>query len=219
MADPDATLRGILERNVATTGAGTAHHLNHVTIELDASEVGALSKGLEGLPVSVEGHFEAREHPDSGTRWVFKAHALREDVPVDDLPNRQMLRLAHRRGGARPQMKTSSRKRGTSIPTHWQEAKTRHHRRGRNQGGRSHPTPRERKTLPPGREMLHRVLASNRPGRTLAAEGVLFAMQESLFPILGSVATAAGSTRSYCSCGEGGDEYRRPATTLSPVLR
>src|SRR5215212_7704791 len=87
MADPDATLRGILERNVAATGAGTAaHHLNHVTIELDASEVGALSEGLEGLPVSVEGHFEAREHPDSGTRWVFKAHALREDVPVDDVP-------------------------------------------------------------------------------------------------------------------------------------
>src|SRR5215217_7344611 len=88
MADSDATLRGILERNVAAIGAGTAaHHLNHVTIELDASEVGALSEGLEGLPVSVEGHFEAREHPDSGTRWVFKAHALREDVPVDDVPN------------------------------------------------------------------------------------------------------------------------------------
>jgi hypothetical protein len=67
--------------------------------------------------------------------------------------------------------------------------------------------------------MLHRVLASNRPGRTLAAEGVPFAMQESLFPILGSVATAAGSTRSFCTCGEGGDEYRRPATALSPVLR
>jgi hypothetical protein len=67
--------------------------------------------------------------------------------------------------------------------------------------------------------MLHRVLASNRPGRTLAAEGVLFAMQESLFPILGSVATAAESTRSFCSCGEEGDEYRRPATALSPMLR
>jgi hypothetical protein len=67
--------------------------------------------------------------------------------------------------------------------------------------------------------MLHRVLASNRPGRTLAAEGVPFAMQESLFPILGSVATTAGSTRSFCSCGEGDDEYRRPATDLSPVLR
>ena len=64
--------------------------------------------------------------------------------------------------------------------------------------------------------MLHRVLASNRPGRTLAAEGVLFAMQESLFPVLGSVATAAGSTRSFCSCGEGGDEYRRPAPPCPP---
>ena len=77
MADPDATLRGILERNAAAAGAGTAaYHLNHVTIELDASEVGALGEGLEGLPVSVQGHFEAREHPESGTRWVFKAHAL-----------------------------------------------------------------------------------------------------------------------------------------------
>ena len=88
MADPDATLRGILERNAAAAGAGTAaYHLNHVTIELDASEVGALGEGLEGLPVSVKGHFEAREHPESGTRWIFKAHALRADVPVDDILN------------------------------------------------------------------------------------------------------------------------------------
>ena len=87
MADPDATLRGILERNAAAAGAGTtAYHLNHVTIELDASEVGALGEGLEGLPVSVEGHFEAREHPESGTRWIFKAHALSADAPVDDVP-------------------------------------------------------------------------------------------------------------------------------------
>jgi hypothetical protein len=88
MADPDATLRGILERNTAAAGVGTAaYHLNHVTIELDASEVGYLGEGLEGLPVSVEGHFETREHPESGTRWIFKAHALRADVPVDDAPN------------------------------------------------------------------------------------------------------------------------------------
>ena len=74
MADRDATLRGILEKNKAATGAGTAaYHLNHVTIELDASGVGAIDEGLEGLPVSVEGHFEMREHPESGTRWVFKA--------------------------------------------------------------------------------------------------------------------------------------------------
>jgi hypothetical protein len=64
--------------------------------------------------------------------------------------------------------------------------------------------------------MLHRVLASNRPGRTLAAEGVLFAMQESLFPILGSVATAAGSTRSFCSCGEGGRRIPAPGHRLVP---
>jgi hypothetical protein len=88
MADPDATLRGILERNAAAAGAGTAaYHLNHVTIELDASDIGALGEGLEGLPVSVKGHFEAREHPESGTRWIFKAHALRADVPADDIPN------------------------------------------------------------------------------------------------------------------------------------
>ena len=67
--------------------------------------------------------------------------------------------------------------------------------------------------------MLHRVLASNRRGRTLAAEGAPFAMQESLFPILGSVATLWGVHDSFCSCGEGGDEYRHPATALFPVLR
>jgi hypothetical protein len=84
MADPDATLRGILERNeAAAVRSGTAiYHLNHVTVELETSDVGdSLYEGLEGLPVSAEGLFETREHPESGTRWVFKAHALREDVP------------------------------------------------------------------------------------------------------------------------------------------
>jgi hypothetical protein len=82
MADPDAALRGILERNAAAADdeAG-GYHLNHAEIEIDSSEVGALDEGLEGLPVSVEGHFEAREHPESGARWVFKAHSLRGDVP------------------------------------------------------------------------------------------------------------------------------------------
>lgn len=85
MGDRGATLRGILEKNeAAMTGTATAaYHLNHVTIELDASEVSALDEGLEGLPVSAEGHFEMREHPESGTRWVFKAHALRGSVPAD----------------------------------------------------------------------------------------------------------------------------------------
>jgi hypothetical protein len=83
MADADATLRGILERNeaVAAGGETAGYHLNHVTIELDISEVGALDEGLEGLPVSAEGHFETREHPESGTRWVFKARAVQGDVP------------------------------------------------------------------------------------------------------------------------------------------
>ncbi|MDQ3912149.1 MAG: hypothetical protein M3305_10350 [Actinomycetota bacterium] len=92
MADRDATLRGILEKNKAATGAGTAaYHLNHVTIELDASGVGAIDEGLEGLPVSVEGHFEMREHPESGTRWVFKAHLLRGAVPADDVPDEDIV--------------------------------------------------------------------------------------------------------------------------------
>ena len=89
MADPDATLRGILERNEAAAVAGgetAAYHLNHVTIELDTSEVGTREAGLEGLPVSVEGSFETREHPESGTRWVFKAHAVRGNVPGSEGP-------------------------------------------------------------------------------------------------------------------------------------
>ena len=81
MADPSATLRGILERNIAAAGDETAgYHLNHVTVELDASEVGPLDENLEGLPMSVEGHFEVREHPQSGTRWVFRARSVQADV-------------------------------------------------------------------------------------------------------------------------------------------
>src|ERR671938_965736 len=83
MADPNATLRGILERNTAAAigGETAGYHLNHVTIELDISEVGTLDESLEGLPISVEGRFETREHPESGTRWVFKARSARQDVP------------------------------------------------------------------------------------------------------------------------------------------
>jgi hypothetical protein len=82
MADPNAALRGILERNTAAAigGETAGYHLNHVTIELDVSEVGALDESLEGLPINVEGHFEAREHPQSGTRWVFKARSVQADV-------------------------------------------------------------------------------------------------------------------------------------------
>ncbi len=83
MTEPDAALRGILERNVvaAVEGETAGYHLNHVTLEIDVSEVGPLDEGLEGLPVSVEGRFETREHPEGGTRWVFKARSMRADVP------------------------------------------------------------------------------------------------------------------------------------------
>ncbi len=82
MTDPSATLRGILERNIAAAigGETAGYHINHVTIELDVSEVGALDESLEGLPISVEGRFETREHPQSGTRWVFKARSVQADV-------------------------------------------------------------------------------------------------------------------------------------------
>ncbi len=83
MAEPDAALRGILERNIAAAVGGetAGYHLNHVTIEIDMSEVGPLDEGLEGLPISVEGRFETREHPEGGTRWVLKARSVRQDVP------------------------------------------------------------------------------------------------------------------------------------------
>lgn len=88
MIDQDATLRGILERNtaIAIGDEAPSYHLNHVTVELDASEVGAVDESLEGLPISVEGHFETREHPESGTRWVFKAHFIRQDAPGSEGP-------------------------------------------------------------------------------------------------------------------------------------
>jgi hypothetical protein len=83
MADLDAPLRGILEITTAAAidDETTGYHLNHVTIEVDTSEIGALDENLEGLPVSVEGRFEMREHPESGTCWILRAHSMRGDVP------------------------------------------------------------------------------------------------------------------------------------------
>ncbi len=86
-----AALRGILERNtaIALEDPTAGYHLNHVTIELDLSELevgaeGALDESLEGLPVSIEGRFETHEHPESGAvRWVFKARDVRQEVPRD----------------------------------------------------------------------------------------------------------------------------------------
>jgi hypothetical protein len=88
MTEPDAALRGILERNVAAAVGGetAGYHLNHVTIEIDTSEIGDLDESMEGLPVSIEGRFETREHPESGTRWVFKVQALRADTPGGEGP-------------------------------------------------------------------------------------------------------------------------------------
>lgn len=82
MAEPEA-LRGILERNMAAVvdGEDVVYHLNHVTIEIDTSEVGLLDEGLEGLPVSVEGSFETREQPEGSARWVLKARSIHQDVP------------------------------------------------------------------------------------------------------------------------------------------
>jgi hypothetical protein len=81
MADPSATLRGILEKNISAAADETSgYHLNHVTIELDVSEAGPLDENLEGLPISVEGRFEVREHPQSGARWVFRVSSIQADV-------------------------------------------------------------------------------------------------------------------------------------------
>jgi hypothetical protein len=80
MAGPDVTLKGLLERNTPGLGHTTDYRLDNVTIEVDLSEVGFVNENLEGLPVSVEGHFETRDNPETGPRWIFKAHHLYEEV-------------------------------------------------------------------------------------------------------------------------------------------
>ena len=75
MAGPEVTLVGTLQRNMTEGPEGAGYRLNNVTVEVDMSEVGALDPDLEGQPVSVEGRFETREHPESGRRLVFKARA------------------------------------------------------------------------------------------------------------------------------------------------
>ena len=81
MAEPDVDLKGLLERNTAGLGHTTAYRLDNVTIEVDLSEVGTVDESLaEGLPVSVNGHFETQDTPETGTRWVFKAHSLHQEV-------------------------------------------------------------------------------------------------------------------------------------------
>jgi hypothetical protein len=68
MADPDVTLKGILRRNTPGLGRDTEYRLDNATIEIDLSEVEAVDESMEDMPISVEGHFETREHPELGTR-------------------------------------------------------------------------------------------------------------------------------------------------------
>jgi hypothetical protein len=75
MADPDVTLKGVLRRYTPGLGHNTDYRLDNATIEVDLSEVEAVDESMEGMPISVEGHFETREHPELGARWVFKAHS------------------------------------------------------------------------------------------------------------------------------------------------
>ncbi len=77
MAEPDVDLKGLLERNTPGLGHTTSYRLDNVTIEVDLSEVGDVDESLaEGLPVTVNGHFETQDNPETGARWVFKAHSL-----------------------------------------------------------------------------------------------------------------------------------------------
>lgn len=75
MSGTEAVLVGTLQRNTTDNPEGAGYRLNNVTIEVDASAISILDEGLEGQPVNVEGHFETREHPESGTRLVFKARS------------------------------------------------------------------------------------------------------------------------------------------------
>jgi hypothetical protein len=83
VSDAEVTLKGILQRNTAGLGHNTDYRLNNVTIEVDLSEVEAVDESLENQPVTVEGSFETREHPELGTRWVFKARSADPDTFSD----------------------------------------------------------------------------------------------------------------------------------------
>jgi hypothetical protein len=117
MAEPDVDLKGLLERNTPGLGHTTSYRLDNVTIEVDLSEVGVVDESLaEGLPVTVNGHFETQDNPETGSRWVFKAHRLHQEVAGGGAPlNRSPSpRLNARKPGtdrsedpARPRLPTS----------------------------------------------------------------------------------------------------------------
>ncbi|CAA9423552.1 MAG: hypothetical protein AVDCRST_MAG80-98 [uncultured Rubrobacteraceae bacterium] len=83
MAEPDVDPKGLLERNTAGIGYTTAYRLDNVTIEVDLSEVGNVDESLaEGLPVSVNGHFETQDNPETGVRPSTRPTSLRQEVAV-----------------------------------------------------------------------------------------------------------------------------------------
>ena len=87
MAEPDVDLKGLLERNTPGLGHTTSYRLDNVTIEVDLTEVGVVDESLaEGLPVTVNGHFETQDNPETGPRWVFKAHRLHQEVAGGGAP-------------------------------------------------------------------------------------------------------------------------------------
>ncbi len=85
-------MKSLLERNTPGFSHTTAYRLDNVTIEVDLLEVGEVDESLaEGLPVSVHGHFGTQDNPETGPRWVFKAHRLHQEVagggpPLTDSP-------------------------------------------------------------------------------------------------------------------------------------
>ncbi len=83
MADPGVTVKGILGVNdSAPPNETTGYYLDHVAIQVDTSEIEGLDRGLEGLPINVEGHFDVREdeNPASPVRWIFRSHRVHQDV-------------------------------------------------------------------------------------------------------------------------------------------
>lgn len=114
MAEPDVDLKGLLERNTAGIGHTTAYRLDNVTIEVDLSEVGDVDESLaEGLPVSVNGHFETQDNAETGvcpssrpTPCARRSRAAVDRSPVplpppEHSPGVTLAQKARGRGNAR----------------------------------------------------------------------------------------------------------------------
>lgn len=80
-----------LERNAqrhpqaehASMRHNSKYRLDDATIEVDLSEVEGVDESLEGMPVDIEGHFETRENPELGPRWVLKATSAHSEAVSD----------------------------------------------------------------------------------------------------------------------------------------